>query len=130
MEVDGQSSPADGMVEIRKIYAREDQSKSRNPQKYTAQIWLAASGELAVGSERGTLVVVGEDREAKQVLNAEHSVKSIAPCSRGLLQDFLKDRLCSSKDLIKAGLKASNQIMSQLPYGAIWGCDDSLLIGW
>ena len=54
-------------------------------QNYTAQMWLL-SGDLVVGSESGSLVIMdAESKEAKQLIAAQHSVSSLALCPKGFV---------------------------------------------
>jgi hypothetical protein len=52
--------------------------------KYTTQCWLI-SGDLIVGTSNGKILVVGENRELKQVIDASPaSVQCITTCPKGM----------------------------------------------
>ncbi len=54
------------------------------PQNYTSQCWLT-SGDLIIGAENGGIIVIGEDRKCKSVLEAPSSICSIAACPKGFI---------------------------------------------
>lgn len=49
---------------------------------YTAQLFLV-NGDLVIGSDSGSLLVLGDDMESKQLLKVDHPVTSLASCPRG-----------------------------------------------
>jgi len=49
---------------------------------YTAQLFLG-NGDLVIGSDSGSLLVLGNDMQTKQLLKVEYPVTSLAPCPRG-----------------------------------------------
>jgi len=61
------------------VFKATDLSISPN---YTAQLWLI-NGDLVIGSDSGSLLVLGNDMQTKQLLKVEYPVTSLAPCPRG-----------------------------------------------
>lgn len=77
------------MVSVNGKFVSVKTNLKAEAQNYSAQTWLASSGELVVGteaSETGSLVVMGgKDKETKQILKIEYAVRSLSACPRGFV---------------------------------------------
>ena len=54
------------------------------PPNYTAQLFLV-NGDLVIASDSGSLLVMGDDVETKQLLKIDHPVTSLASCPKGFV---------------------------------------------
>jgi len=69
---------------------------------YTAQLWLI-NGDLVIGSDSGSLLLLGDDMESKQLLKIDHPVTSLAPCPKGFVVGCSGGKLIIFQQINKEG---------------------------